>query len=68
MAPTPEEKAEILAVLFNDALGRLAGSYAVAEKLDELVEGFKRGDVVLEFSMHGLTVKVATPSPPASPN
>jgi hypothetical protein len=34
---TPEDKAEVLCVLFNDALGKLAARYFLAGTLDDLV-------------------------------
>jgi hypothetical protein len=64
---TPEGKAEVLADLFNDALGQLAARYSFAGTLDELVEGFKDGSVILQFSIRGLDV-LARIEPPASPN
>lgn len=64
---TPEEKAEVLAYLFNDALGQLAARYSLAGSLDALVEGFRDGSVILEFSIRGLDV-LDRVEPPASPN
>jgi hypothetical protein len=62
---TPEEKAEALAVLFNDALGKLADRYFLAGTLDALVEGFREGRVSFRFSVDGLTVETPAPvSPP----
>jgi hypothetical protein len=33
-----------------------------------MCDGFMDGNVILEFSVHGLVAKVATNAPPASPN
>jgi hypothetical protein len=66
---TPEDKAEMLVLLFNDALGKLAAQHAIDGTLDDLADGFMQGSVLLEFSRHGIVVKVATTTPPpASPN
>jgi hypothetical protein len=64
----PEEKAEMLHVLFADAFGKLAAGHFLAGTLDDLVEGFKRGDVSFRFSVDGLTVETPAPVSPPSGN
>jgi len=63
-----EDKAEMLNLLFADALGKLAAQWYLDGKLDEMCDGFTDGSVVLEWSVHGLVAKVVTNAPPGSPN
>jgi hypothetical protein len=62
----PEEKAEVLAVFFTEALGQLAAAYFLAGTLDALVEDFREGRV--SFSFSGLTVETPAPVSPPSGN